>query len=235
MYLFIYLFCILFIYQLIYLFIYYVDASSPTSYEKSWTNPKEIKFKSGFSEACNRWLMWEKRAVITRNLTWRLCAVSLRITLWLHHTNTKWYKRLLCKNRSLSDVNNWSTKTKPVQLLSFCISTLVYDVFCFVRIVGSKVWTPPIIMRFAALCHTWLARIYDSTYNILACIHSHRLIKGLIFLKNRHFFIQERFDKLIYGINTIIKYGIWQPVKFQLVSRFWSGLKMKYFFILSLN
>ena len=34
-----------------------------------------------------------------------------------------------------------------------------------------------------------------------------KLIKGSIFLKNGHFIIQERFDKLIYGINTIIKCG----------------------------
>ena len=40
-------------------------------------------------------------------------------------------------------------------------------------------------------------------------------------------FIQERFNKLIYGINTIIKYGIWQPVKFQFVSRFWTGSKVR--------
>ena len=32
------------------------------------------------------------------------------------------------------------------------------------------------------------------------------------------FFIQERFNNLIYSINTIIKCGIWEPVKFQLVS-----------------
>ena len=32
------------------------------------------------------------------------------------------------------------------------------------------------------------------------------LIKGSIFLKNRHFIIQERFNKLIYGIYTIIKH-----------------------------
>ena len=48
-------------------------------------------------------------------------------------------------------------------------------------------------------------------------------------------FIQERFNKLIYGINIIIKYGIWQPVKFQFVSRFWSGSKVKWFVIVSLN
>ena len=33
------------------------------------------------------------------------------------------------------------------------------------------------------------------------------LIKGSIFLKNRHFIIQKRFNKLIYDINTITKYG----------------------------
>ena len=49
-------------------------------------------------------------------------------------------------------------------------------------------------------------------------------LKGSTFLKNRHFINQERFNKLIYGINTIIKCGTWQPVKFQLVS-----LEMKSF------
>ena len=38
-------------------------------------------------------------------------------------------------------------------------------------------------------------------------------------------FVQERFNKLIYGMNTIIKYGTWQPVKFQLVSHSWTGSK----------
>ena len=33
--------------------------------------------------------------------------------------------------------------------------------------------------------------------------------------KNRHFIIRERFNKLIYDINTIIKCGTWQPVQFQ--------------------
>ena len=42
------------------------------------------------------------------------------------------------------------------------------------------------------------------------------IIKGSISLKNRHFIIQKRFNKLIHGIYTIIKCGTWQPVKFQL-------------------
>ena len=46
-----------------------------------------------------------------------------------------------------------------------------------------------------------------------------KTFKGSIFLKNRHFIIQEKFNKLIYGINTIIKCGFWQHVKFQFVSR----------------
>ena len=40
-------------------------------------------------------------------------------------------------------------------------------------------------------------------------------------------FIQERFNELIYGNNTIIKCGIWKPVKFHLISHLWSGYKMK--------
>ena len=54
-------------------------------------------------------------------------------------------------------------------------------------------------------------------------------LKGSIFLKNRHF-IQERFNKLIYGINTIIKCGIWQPVKFHLVSLFLNWIKHEMIF-----
>ena len=42
--------------------------------------------------------------------------------------------------------------------------------------------------------------------------------KGSMFLKNAFFIIQERFNKLIYGIFTILKCGTWQPVKFRLVS-----------------
>ena len=47
--------------------------------------------------------------------------------------------------------------------------------------------------------------------------------------------IQERFYKLTYDINTIIKCGIWQPVKYQLVSLSWTVSKMKWFFIVSVN
>ena len=57
------------------------------------------------------------------------------------------------------------------------------------------------------------------------------ILKGSISLKNRHFIIQERFNiliysinKLIHGINTIIKCGTWQPVKFQLVSLSWNEM-----------
>ena len=48
--------------------------------------------------------------------------------------------------------------------------------------------------------------------------------KGSIFLKNRASIIQERFNELIYGINTIIICGTWQYVKFQLVSRSWNEM-----------
>ena len=46
----------------------------------------------------------------------------------------------------------------------------------------------------------FMKKISEKKYRI-------RIIKGYIFLKNRHFIIQERFTKLIYGINKIIKCG----------------------------
>ena len=43
--------------------------------------------------------------------------------------------------------------------------------------------------------------------NFLSVESAHRVVsvKGSIFLKHRHFLYPERFNKLIYGINTIIK------------------------------
>ena len=35
-------------------------------------------------------------------------------------------------------------------------------------------------------------------------------------------------NAVIYGINTIIKCGTWQPVKFQLVSRSWNEMISSY-------
>ena len=54
-----------------------------------------------------------------------------------------------------------------------------------------------------------------------------------IFLKNRHFIIQIRFNKLMYGLNTSIKSSIWQSVKYQLVSLFWIGSKMNVFIVVN--
>ena len=58
-------------------------------------------------------------------------------------------------------------------------------------------------------------------------------LKGTIFLKNRHFF----YPRKIWQIDKYFLYdhkcGIWQPVKFQLVSGFWTGSKMYFFFFLS--
>ena len=58
-----------------------------------------------------------------------------------------------------------------------------------------------------------------------------------MYLKNGHFLIQERFNKLIYGIITILNCGIWQHVKFQLVLSLlnWIKKEMIFFFIVSLN
>ena len=50
------------------------------------------------------------------------------------------------------------------------------------------------------------------------------ICKGSVFLKNRHFIVIERFNNLIYGVNTIMKCGTRQPVKFQLVSRSWNEM-----------
>ena len=54
--------------------------------------------------------------------------------------------------------------------------------------------------------------------------HSLIYLEGFNFPQNRHFvFIQERFNKLVYSINMIIKSGILHPVKFQLVTHVWTG------------
>ena len=47
----------------------------------------------------------------------------------------------------------------------------------------------------------------DDTLSLNYFQRKHSWLKGSIFLKNGQFIIQERFNKLIYGINTIIKCG----------------------------
>ena len=89
-------------------------------------------------------------------------------------------------------------------------------------------WFPDLkSMFFKARFSFWIIRFFSGTVFTL-CIHFLMeegifyciiLIKGSIFLKNGYFMIQERFNKLLNGINIIIKSGTWQPVKFYLVSR----------------
>ena len=49
--------------------------------------------------------------------------------------------------------------------------------------------------------------IFVSVPEFTYILFNYSVFKGSIFLKKRHFIIQERFNKLIYGINTIIKFG----------------------------
>ena len=51
-----------------------------------------------------------------------------------------------------------------------------------------------------------LLLLIQKVTNVYTCLYTS--IKGAIFLKNRNFILQERFNKLIYGINIIIKCGI---------------------------
>ena len=53
-------------------------------------------------------------------------------------------------------------------------------------------------MKFHKLC-------FAAIKNIMSII---TLLKAIYSSKDRHFFIQERFNKLIHGINMIIKCGI---------------------------
>ena len=52
---------------------------------------------------------------------------------------------------------------------------------------------------------------------------THKLL-GSAFLKKWHFVIKERFNYLIYGVNTIIKCGAWHSVKFRLVTHSWNEM-----------
>ena len=74
------------------------------------------------------------------------------------------------------------------------------------------------------------APVWEVLYKIFCHLKGKlNTFKGSIVLKN-DIFIQERFYKLIYSINMIIKYGLSQPVKFQLVSRFEMDQKWNDFF-----
>ena len=55
-----------------------------------------------------------------------------------------------------------------------------------------------------------------SIHNIHICGEIRKILKAP-YSSKIDIFYQERLNKLIYGINTIIKCGIWLPLKFQLV------------------
>ena len=76
----------------------------------------------------------------------------------------------------------------------------------------------------------WHCRFQGVCLWALGCLDAPQL-KGYIFLKNRHFIILERFNKLIYRIYTIIKCATWDSLKFKFVSRFWN--KMIFFYHIS--
>ena len=73
-------------------------------------------------------------------------------------------------------------------------------------------------LKLEELCRVvkWSKGLTGSFSNLGCCSKlTMLLVKGSIFLKNRHFIIQERFNRLIYGIGTIIKCGTWQPINFR--------------------
>ena len=67
----------------------------------------------------------------------------------------------------------------------------------------------------------WCAEKQTGSYENVFLVRNGHHVKGFIFLKNRQLFIPDWFNRLMYSINTIIKCGTWQLVKFQLVTRFW--------------
>ena len=62
-------------------------------------------------------------------------------------------------------------------------------------------------MNIAKTTHMFCSKNINVFENTLATTVNEFVIKGSIFLKIDGFFIQERFDKLIYGINTTLKCG----------------------------
>ena len=48
------------------------------------------------------------------------------------------------------------------------------------------------------------SKLYSRVFGVVFGQIEVKTVKGIIFLRNRHFIIQERFNKLIYGTNTII-------------------------------
>ena len=58
---------------------------------------------------------------------------------------------------------------------------------------------------YKSICCGYSFELHRQVDAIQMGTHNICLFKGSIFLKNRHLIIQERFNKLRYGINTIIK------------------------------
>ena len=107
-------------------------------------------------------------------------------------------------------------KTLSFKWICWCTGYLMSRLICFLLILRNiqNIYSFKVIIQYSCIIRDYLLSL-----------------KGSISLKNRHFIIQKRFNELIYGINTIIKWSSWQPVKFQLVSCSWNEI----IFFISLN
>ena len=92
-------------------------------------------------------------------------------------------------------------------------------------------------MYNSSMCHKqkdtgskwFIVRIsIESVYAIFKAPYSSKI--DILLSKKKK---KKKINKLIYGINSFKKCCIWQPVKFQLVSRSWTGSKMKWFYCIS--
>ena len=102
----------------------------------------------------------------------------------------------------------WSGK----QVLSTVLLNVIPDSRAPLSLTGrakvpEKVKTE-LLYKKIPLFHMRTVKTKISFYVSIVLSRSLLFLKGSIFLKNRLFFIQERSNKLIYSINTIIKCGI---------------------------
>ena len=84
-------------------------------------------------------------------------------------------------------------------------------------------------LEFRVFRFTWLhqgSRRNNIKYSVFDMIKIVTYILKAPYSLKQTFYYPERFNKLIYSINIIIKCGTWQPVKFQLVSRSWNEMNI---------
>ena len=125
-----------------------------------------------------------------------------------------------CKKENKNDVHGFQLMTRltpPCHIWSFS-SILETEDFGIIKMDTGINTNWRFLIKHLVITLLWKRKLAAWLIITKTYLYNFDPLKGPIVLKKTHFIIQERFRKLKYNINSIIKCGSWQPVKFQFLT-----------------